>query len=76
MNKYKLIEWSYPSSPNADRFGFKDGCWTVEIVTGGLPRAISGHANRLEALAIAQKMPLPWDPIAVQIRPQDHRMAK
>jgi hypothetical protein len=60
-NQTKRIEWSYPTSPNADKFGFKDGCWCVEIVTNGLPRAVNGFATLEEASAKASAMPLPWD---------------
>lgn len=61
-NQTKRIEWSYPTSPNANKFGFKDGCWTVEIVSAnGIPRAVKGFATLEEASANASAMPLPWD---------------
>ena len=44
------IEWSYPTSPNADRFGFKCGCYTVELVLDDRSQtALYGFATELEA---------------------------
>jgi len=58
----KRIEWSYPTSPNAERLGFPNtGCWTVEIVTDDMPRAVKGFATLEEASANASAIALPWD---------------
>ena len=61
--KVKAIEYSYPTSPNADRFGFKTGCYTVEI--GELPKvkpfkAVAGFKTITEAAAFAATMPEPF----------------
>lgn len=66
--KTKSIGWSYPSSPNADRFKFKAGCWTVSTterngITGipSLPCAVAAFATRAEAEAHGRALPFPWD---------------
>jgi len=61
--KTKSVEWSYPTSPNAVRFGFKNGCWTVQICTGtGEPRSIAAFITKAEAIAHAQQIKLDWNP--------------
>jgi hypothetical protein len=45
----KTVDWSYPSSPNAERFGFSAGCWTVSTVSSAGPVAMAGFATRAEA---------------------------
>jgi hypothetical protein len=59
----KTVEWSYPTSPNADKFGrSKTGCWTVELhrAPDGLPRALKGFDSRAEALEYARSLPCDW----------------
>ena len=52
-----VIEWSYPSSPNADRFGFKQGCYTVELVLDDrYQKALYGFATELEAKACVAEL--------------------
>ena len=47
-----VIEWSYPTSANADRFGFKCGCYTVQLVLDDRSqKALYGFATELEAKA-------------------------
>ena len=64
--KMKSIAWSYPTSPNADRFGFRAGCWTVRTVEGeGTPAvqppvAIRGFRTKEEAKDYANTMPELW----------------
>ena len=69
MNEFKTLDWSYPTSPNAERFGFKRGCWTVSLcdwtapVDGGAlnpPVAVKAFPSRLEALRFAGSLPQPW----------------
>jgi hypothetical protein len=73
----KVVDWSYPSSPNATRFGFsRTGCWTVSRhfaheTRSILPEHLSGHATRPEALAAAGQMPEPWSPMFVRLHPAD-----
>ncbi len=59
----KSVEYSYPSSPNADRFGFADGCWTVEVISGitGYPRAVRAFGTQAQAIDNASKMGLEWN---------------
>jgi hypothetical protein len=64
--KTKRIEWSYPTSPNADKFKLKDGGWTVEVVKhsakGPLPgEAVAGFAEYDRAKAYAELLPCQWD---------------
>lgn len=49
------IGYAYPSSPNADKFGFRNGCWCVERVehdSNGTPKppvAIKAFATQAAA---------------------------
>jgi hypothetical protein len=50
--------WSYPTSPNAVKFGMsKTGCWTVSRInrkkdgTPSTPQAIKGFNTQAEAIA-------------------------
>lgn len=58
----KLVEYAYPTSDNATRFGFNDGCYTVEVWnrTTLLPTALSGHKTRDQAIEYAKLIALPW----------------
>lgn len=59
----KTIEWAYPSSDFAKKFGFcNEGCWVVEIRQGlNPPKGISGHGSKLNAFLAAEKLPNPWN---------------
>lgn len=66
MNKLltKSVAWSYPTSPNAERFGFAQGCYTLELTDpAGIipPQPLKGYATEAEALAAAHKLPQQWD---------------
>lgn len=56
------IAWSYPTSPNADRFGFDNtGCWTVQIIEGGSPPESIAAFDRAElAVKCADALRLPY----------------
>ncbi len=70
MTITKQVEWSYPTSPNADRFKFKTGCWTVETVEGhNPPVARAAFATREEAMQNADTMPYAWNPLFLQFNP-------
>lgn len=58
----KTLEWSYPTSPNAERAGMsRTGCWTISVGDGvRVSRVVSHHANPSEALAAADAMGEPW----------------
>ena len=58
----KRVEWSYPTSDNAERLGFgKTGCYSVEVGEENKPfRAIIGFASLVEARFAAEAMPMPW----------------
>ena len=61
--KTKSVEWSYSTSPNADRFGFKDGCWTVQICNGAsVPKAVAAFGTEAEAITCAAGIRLEWNP--------------
>lgn len=57
----KVVNWSEPFSPNAQRFSFaREGCYTLSTHTfeddGHVrTRAISGHATEAEALRAANQ---------------------
>lgn len=59
----KRIEYSYPTSPNATRFGLRDGGYTVELLAhaSAIPKAIAGFKTLAEAKAYANQMPEPWN---------------
>lgn len=62
--QYKEIGWSYPTSPNAKRFGFKQGCFTVSTVdyvngTPKPPKAVAGFATLKEAIEFLATMKQP-----------------
>lgn len=64
--KAKQVAYSYPSSPNAEKFGFgKTGCYTVSLVALSPvrkpPVSVIGLASLESAKAYANTMPEPWD---------------
>lgn len=67
----KSIGWSYPSSPNARRFGhYATGCWTVAVdVDGKLPNYRAGFADPVEALRCAERIDLPWCKLFLRLMP-------
>lgn len=73
----KIVNFSYPTSPNAVRFGFgAAGCWTLSLnythaTTLIPPRAVSGHATRDEALAAGRARQEPWNPLFALVHPGD-----
>lgn len=55
-----LIEWSYPTSPNAQKFGFKKGCYTVSSVKGNNPpKELIAFATKQEAENWVSKLQFP-----------------
>lgn len=66
IKTYKSVEWSYPTSTNAKRFGFPKGCWTVSLekfANGAFTaKATAGFATRDEAVNAAAALPEPWAP--------------
>ena len=58
------VDWSYPSSPNAERAGFgKTGCWSVKLYCDTRPpQAIAAYAPDLkpEAIRYAASLGHPW----------------
>lgn len=60
--KTKRIEYSYPTSPNAERFHFPRGCWTVELVNGFSPGlAVAAFSTIEEAEKYAAHRPEEWN---------------
>lgn len=59
----KRVQYSYRTSPHAERFGFKNsGCYTVETVKPGKPgKGVAAFATLEEARAYANGMPQPWN---------------
>lgn len=72
--KAKTVQWSYPTSTNAKKFGFNDtGCWCVEFQEGNNPpEAMQGFPSRSSALHAARYLDhLPWHPLFVKFHPED-----
>lgn len=69
----KSVEFAYPTSTNAARFGFsKDGCYTVELGFPGQPAvAVAGFATREEAIAAAKLQPEPWSALFTRLHPEE-----
>lgn len=73
----KMVDYAYPTSINAIRFGFGNvGCWVVakhfrHETEFFAPIALSGHATREEAIDAARNVPLPWNPIYIHYHPED-----
>jgi len=59
--KTKSVAWSYPTSPNAERFGHPDGCYVVEVNDGNGPLAIGAFPTEAGAKLAAEFLPYPWD---------------
>lgn len=66
MKSYKLVEWSFPTSTNAKRFGFeKQGCFTLHVANAEFVpfdghKTVSGHATLAEAKQAGLAFPFPW----------------
>lgn len=68
MTILKTVEYSYPSSTNATRFGFGDkGCYTVEEIKqtdkGSKTVAIAAYLTKPEAVKHAETLPHQWHPL-------------
>lgn len=81
MNTYKGVDFSYPSSPNAVRFGYaKTGCWTITVYTQDIDGNLvsqqpkSAHPDQDSAFAAAAQMVEPWG--GVWKRYRRHAIAK
>jgi len=45
-----FVDWAYPTSPDAVRFGFgKAGCYVVTQRTNGVDKSVAGFASRDDA---------------------------
>lgn len=63
----KAVSFSYPSSPNALRFGHKAGCFVVELsYMDKPPVALCGFSTLAEALSHAEGLAFPWSVWTVQ----------
>lgn len=62
----KSIDWSYPTSINAERFGFAGfGCFTVSLNVptargSATAEAVAGFDNRRQAVDHARGLSEPW----------------
>ena len=60
--KTKRVQYSYPTSPNAEKFNKPTGCWCVEIVNeSGIPKAITAHDTKEAAIIAASALDLKWN---------------
>jgi len=58
----KLVDYSYPTSPNATKHGFgKVGCYTVSIAKGHAPgKDAKAFPTKEEAMTFAESLPMPF----------------
>lgn len=58
----KTVEYSYPTSPNATKFGFgKTGCYCVKTIKENNPGvAVAAFATEQEAKKHAEALPFEW----------------
>jgi hypothetical protein len=68
-SKLKTVEYSYPSSSNAAKFGFSNsGCYTVETIgehygSHSIPKPVAAFATKDEAVKYAETLPYEWHPL-------------
>ncbi len=69
-NKLKRIEWAYPTSPSAVKFGFpRTGCWVVYV---GETR-VAGFGLVHSAVKRARMEAADWCPLFIQYAQKDIR---
>lgn len=59
----KTVEYSYPSSTNAKRFGYdKTGCYTVSTINENYTKQkqLAAFATKAQAVTEAEKLPYEW----------------
>lgn len=62
--KIKSVAYAYPSSPDAERFGFKNGCYVVDVRDEGEPpEGVAGFATKFEAIKHASSVEGEWCPV-------------
>lgn len=76
MTTTKQVEWSYPTSTNAARFGFnRVGCWTLSLIvyeaaSGHTITAVLGTESKETAMSAASEMPFPWSAAMLHCHPE------
>lgn len=61
MERIKLVDWSYPSSLNAQRLNCPQGCWTVSTGPKDRPlNPVAAFATKAEAMTFAESLPEVW----------------
>lgn len=64
-SRTKAVSYAYPSSNDAERFGFgKTGCYVVGLGPADHSKphsSVAGYATKAEAFEAADKMPEPFD---------------
>jgi len=59
--KTKQLDWSYPTSENANQLGFPNGCYTVSVSKDGKPaEAVKGFPDQSGAITFARSLPIPF----------------
>ena len=60
--KFKAIEFAYPSSTNAKKYGFENvGCYIVDTIDGKtIPQVLGAFATVAEAEKFAEGIDLPF----------------
>lgn len=72
----KTVEYAYPTSPNATRFGFgRKGCYVVERHAWPVEPVpftpIAAYEKREQAVEHARRIALEWSPMHLRYHPED-----
>jgi len=60
---HKSVEWSYPTSSNAQKFKMgKSGCWSLWMIEAKtlLPFSLYGYKTKADAMQAAKEINLPF----------------
>lgn len=62
----KRIEWAYPPSDSATKFGFpRTGCWVIYVGN----RRLAGYSSAVSAVVYARSLPEFWDELFLLYTP-------
>lgn len=62
----KRIEWAYPSSDSAAKFGFpRTGCWVIYVGN----KRLAGYSSAVSAVVYARSLPEFWDELFLLYTP-------
>jgi hypothetical protein len=72
----KCVDFSYPSSDNAKRFNFPDGCYSVSLHSNTGSKALAGFKTEDEAQEYADNLPNKWASWSPNARMQPQEVAQ